>query len=98
MKKQSGFAVVELVVVVVLVVAIAGVGYFVWHEHNKKSPVATTTTTSSTNYQSPSTSVPAAPQVNKASDLNNAMQALNQTNVSAGNTDSNQLSTQTAAF
>lgn len=97
MKKQSGFAVVELVVVLVLVAAVVGVGYFVWHEQNKKNPVATTTT-SSTGYQSPATSVPAAPQVTKASDLNSAMQALNQTDVTAGNTDSNQLSTQAAAF
>lgn len=96
MKKQSGFAIVELVVAVVIVAAVAGVGYFVWHEHNKKTPVVSTTTSSS--YQSPTTSAPAAPQVNNASDLNSAMQALNQTNVTAGNTDSSQLSTQASAF
>lgn len=96
MKKQTGFALVELLVVVVLIGAIAGVGYFVWHEHNRKSPVATTSTSST--YQSPSTSVPTAPQINNASDLNSAMQALNQTDITAGNTDSSQLDTEAAAF
>lgn len=100
MKKQTGFALVELLVVVVLIGAIAGVGYFVWHEHNRKSPVATTSTSSNTaaTYQSPSTSVPTAPQINNASDLNSAMQALNQTDITAGNTDSSQLGTEAAAF
>lgn len=97
MKKQAGFAAVELIVVVLLVAAIGGVGYFVWHEHNKQTPVATTSN-SSTAYQSPTTSVPSAPQINNASDLNKAVQALNQTDVTAGSTDSNQLSTQAAAF
>jgi predicted negative regulator of RcsB-dependent stress response len=99
MKKQSqsGFAVVELVVVVVVLVALGGVGYYVWHSHKATNNTTATTTTSSS-YQSPTTSVPAAPQVNNASDLNSAMQALDQTNVTAGNTDSSQLSTQASAF
>lgn len=98
MKKQSGFAVVELVVVVVVIAAIVGVGYFVWHEHNRKAPVATATSTSSSSYQSPTTTVPVAPKVNKASDLNSAMQALNQAHLSASNTDSSQLSSQASTF
>lgn len=100
MKKlsQSGIAVVELAVVLVVLVALGGAGYYVWHSHKANNNNTTATTTSSSSYQSPSTSVPAAPQVNSASDLNSAMSALNQTNVTAGNTDSSQLSTQASAF
>jgi Tfp pilus assembly major pilin PilA len=99
MKKQSqsGFAIVELVIVVVVLVVLGGVGYYVVHSH-KASNDTTATTTTSSSYQSPSTSVPAAPQVNNASDLNSAIQTLNQTNVTAGNTDSSQLSTESSAF
>lgn len=101
MKKQSqsGFAIAELVLVVVIVAAIAGVGYYVWHSHNQKTLTTTASNTSnSPTYQSPSTVAPAAPQVNNASDLNGAMQALNQTDVTAGNTDSGQLSSQASGF
>jgi prepilin-type N-terminal cleavage/methylation domain-containing protein len=97
MKKQSGFAIIELVIVLVIVAAVAGVGYYVWRTH-KTTPTPTATTTGSTNYQSPSTSTPTAPQVNSASDLNNAMTALNQTSITANNTDSSQLSTQASGF
>lgn len=98
MKKQSqsGFAIVELVVVVVIIAAIVVVGYFVWHEHNSNN--AATKTTTASNYQSPPVTAPTAPQVNNASDLNGAMQALNQTNVTAGSIDSSQLSTQASGF
>lgn len=101
MKKQSqsGFAVVELVVVVVILAAIAGVGYYIWNSHKTNTPAASnTSTTSSLGYQSPTTSTPTAPQVNSASDLNSAMSALNQTSVSSSNTDSSQLSTQASGF
>ena len=99
MKKpsQAGFAVVELVIVLVIVAAIAGVGYYVWHSH-QATPNTTATTTGSSSYQSPTTTVPPAPQVNTASDLKSAMTALNQTSVSSSNTDSSQLSTQTSGF
>ncbi len=101
MKKQSqaGFAIIELVGVVVVIAAIVAAGYFAWHNHNQKSPNTTSPNTpTSSNYQSPPTTTPAAPQVNSTSDLNSAMQALNQTNVTAGNTDSGQLSTQASDF
>ena len=91
-KHQSGFAAVELVVSLVIIAAVVGVGYYVWHEHNTSPTVATVSTSSA--YHSPSTAAPVAPTITKASDLNSAMQALNQTNVTLSNTDSSQLSTQ----
>lgn len=98
MKKQSqsGFAVIELVVVIIIVAAIIGVGYYVWHTHNTNPTTTATTTTA--DYQSPPTTTPQAPQVNKASDLNNAMQALNQTDTGSSSIDSSQLSTQASGF
>ncbi|HET9098262.1 MAG TPA: hypothetical protein VFN51_01450 [Candidatus Saccharimonadales bacterium] len=96
-QKQSGFAAVELVLAVVLIAAIAGVGYYVWHSH-KAQPTTTASNTSIPGYQSPPVTTPAAPQISQASDLNNAMQALNQTSVTSSNTDSNQLNTETSGF
>lgn len=98
---QSGFAVVELIVVVVVVAAIAGVGYFVMHKHSDSktsSKASTSKTATSSQTQSASTDTAAVPEVNKASDLNNAMQTLDQTNVASGSADSSQLDTQASNF
>lgn len=96
MKKQqtSGFAIVELVIVVVVLAVVAAAGYVVWQNHKANQNAANSTAS----YQSPATSVPAAPQVNNASDLTNAMSALNQTSVTSNNVDSTQLSTETSSF
>ncbi len=97
MKKQSGFAGLELLVVVVIVVAVAFVGYYVWHGNNiKTTPVVPVSTNSSV--ASSSTAVPSAPQITTASDLNKAMQALNDTHVSSNTADSSQLATQAQGF
>lgn len=96
MKKQSGFAGLELLVVVVIAAAVALVGYYVWQGHNVKTtslPVA-----SSSNVSSPPVTTPPAPQITTASDLSSAMQALNGTSVSSNNTDSSQLTTQSQGF
>ncbi|HET8708796.1 MAG TPA: hypothetical protein VFL85_00790 [Candidatus Saccharimonadales bacterium] len=42
MKKQSGFAVVETVLVLVIIAAIAGTAYYVWQRSHSKSTVAET--------------------------------------------------------
>lgn len=102
MKKlsQSGFTIVETMIVVVLLVAAGIVGYYVWQSnktnHTNKPTIASKTTTST--YQSPPVTVPTAPQINNSSDLINAIQVLNQTSVSSNNTDSNQLNTYTSSF
>lgn len=97
MKKQSGFAGLELLVVVVIIVAVAFVGYYVWHGHNiQTTPVVPVATNSSV--ASSSTAVPSAPQITTASDLNKALQALNDTHVSSNTADSSQLATQAQGF
>lgn len=99
MKKrtQIGFAAVELVIVVVLLAAIAGTGYYVLRNRSKSTPTTASNTSASTS-QTSSAATPTAPQINSASDLNSAMQALNQTSVTAGSTDSSQLTTQSSGF
>ena len=99
MKKQSGFATLELILIVVVLAGIGVVGYEVWHRHNMNTMnMGTTTTSTPLNYASPTVSTPPAPQIQTSSDLNSAMQALNQTSISSSNTDSSQLSTQTSSF
>jgi len=98
MKKQSGFAGLELLVVVVIVAAVAFVGYYVWHGHDIKTTPIVPVAANSSAVPSSSTSVPAAPQITTASDLNKAMQAINETHVSSNTADSSQLATQTQGF
>ncbi len=95
--RQEGFAVVEVVIAIVIVVGIVGAGYLAWNQHTEKSTAAAKTT-KALNYLSPTTSVPATPQVSTSADLNSALQALNQTDVSSSNVDSTQLSSQAAGF
>ncbi len=91
MKKQSGFAILELVAVVALIAVIGGAVYYAWYTHSQSNSTASS-------YQSPQVTVSPAPQVTKASDLNSAMQALNSADITANTTDSSQLSTQTSGF
>lgn len=94
---QSGFAIVEFVVLAVLVAAIIATGIFVWHEHNTSSSAPSVASTVNS-YKSPTTSTLPAPQITSASDLNKAMLVLNQTSVSSNNVDSSQLSTYSSSF
>lgn len=97
--KQSGFALIEFAVILVVVAAVAGVGYTIWsRQHTSSRPVTNSSSTSFAPYKSPPTSVPSAPQITNASDLNAALQALNQTSITSNNTDSNQLYAQASGF
>lgn len=106
MNKQSGFSVIELVIALVVIAGLGGAGYVVAHHTNKAKPATTASsnttsasnTTTGLNYTSPSTGTPVAPQINTSADLNSALQALNQTNVTSSNTDSTQLSSQASGF
>lgn len=99
-RSQAGFAMVEVVVLVVLLAGIGTAGYYVWHNSHKGSQATTSGPSGviTSNYQSPPVTTPAAPQITSASDLNTAMQTLNQTSISSNNTDSSQLTTYTASF
>ncbi len=96
MKKQSGFASIELVLLVVIVAAIAGVGYYVVNNRNTGQTSASFISSTST----PNTSVATLPmpQINTTSDLSNALNVLNQTNVGANSIDSSQLTTQSSGL
>ena len=100
--QQSGFAIVELVILVVVLAVLGGMSYFILHHTKKVQPATTASTVNvpavENQTATTSTSVPAAPQVNSASDLNSAMQALNQTDMNANGTDSTQLGSQSSGF
>lgn len=99
MKKQSGFATVELLVVVIVLAVVAGAGYFVMHNNSTKlnQTAATTTSTAAANNVPPVTTPP-APQITSTASLSTALQVLNETSVSSNATDSNNLTTQSSGF
>lgn len=94
-KQQSGFAVIELVIVVVILAAIGFAGWWVYQRQHNKTTTANMTPTTST--QSPvANNVSSAPVVNSTSGLDAALNTLNQNDPSAANSsDSSQLSSQT---
>lgn len=96
-KQQSGFAVLELVLVVVIIAAIVVVGLRI-HNRSKTTTTANTLPTNST--QSPvANNVSKAPPVNSTSDLDNALNTLNQNDPPTANSaDSSQLSSQASTF
>jgi Tfp pilus assembly protein FimT len=85
--RQTGFAVLELVLVVVFLAAVVGLGYVVMKRHNDNK-VNTAAT------QLKDTAVPAAPAVTSTSDLTKAEQTLDDTNTDASSSDINQLDAQ----
>jgi hypothetical protein len=95
MNKQSGFAIVEGLIIIVVVAALAGGGLTVWQHHQKSVNPATN---ARLNYDSPAVTTPSAPSVAGPTGLDSALQTLNQTNVDASTTDSTQLSNQAAGF
>jgi prepilin-type N-terminal cleavage/methylation domain-containing protein len=88
---QSGFSAIELVIVVGVVAVLGLVGYMVYSRTMGQPTVATESATAS--------DVSAAPTISSASDLDTALNVLNQNDPSAANnSDSSQLSTQMSAF
>ena len=98
MKKQSGFASVELVLLVVIVAAIAGVGYYVINNRNNSVGQSSASFISATSSTNTSVATLPMPQINTTADLSNALNVLNQTNVGANSIDSSQLTTQSSGM
>jgi uncharacterized protein (UPF0333 family) len=98
MKKQSGFATVELVILAVVLIAIAGVGYYVVVNHNASSGQSTASFINAESSANTQVSTPTAPQIKTTADLSSALSALDQTNVGANSADSTQLSTQASGL
>lgn len=87
---QAGFAMFELVLIVVFVAAVAGVGYMVIKQRSNTADTTVSTSGAS--------SVPAAPAINKTSDLTTAEQTLHDIDLDAGANDSASLDAQTNGF
>lgn len=89
---QSGFSVVELVIVLAVVVVLGFVGYSVYKSQNNKTDDTTTTSQSAT-----ASDVPSAPTINSTSDLDEAAIMLDQTDTSSSS-DSAQLDSELQSF
>ncbi len=93
-KSQSGFSVVETLLLVVLVLAIAGIGYYVWHANKSSLAPSTSNVVKQAAYKSPPVTTASAPAITSKTGLTSAYQLLNQTSIYSNNTDSSQLSVQ----
>ena len=93
MRKDQGFSLIEVIIVVIVVVIIGAlgvVGYDAWKK-NGTTQQATSNTTSKT-------MTAQVPDVKSTSDLDTVAKSLDSANVSAGNSDTQQLSTQASGF
>jgi|SRR5581483_3695707 len=95
--RQSGFAVIETFIIIVVFVGLAYGGYFVWHQ-NKTQAAIDKPTPVILGYNSPAVTTASAPTIANPSDLNQAMAALNNTDVAASATDNAQLGVQASGF
>ena len=99
--RTGGFSGLETLLVLIIAATLVSIGYFVWqHRHQTRTDLQTRPTTKSipaTATTEPG-SIPAAPPINNPSELNSALQALNQANIGANNTDNDSLSSNTAGF
>ncbi len=97
-KHQSGFALIELVVILVILVGVIGVGYYIYSHRSGAVTGQTAATSSSSTPTSTAPTTFAAPQVNSPAQLSSALTALNNADISGNSTDSSQLTTQTSGF
>lgn len=91
MKKQSGFAVLELLLIVVVLGAI-GFTAVTYYSHRQQAVTDTTGSVAAT------VTVPSAPQISTTADLTTAESTLDQLNVDASSTDSSQLDAELTNF
>lgn len=98
----GGFGGVETLLVIIIAAALVSIGYFVWQHHQVHTALQTQPASAKSvpgpAARTGSNNVQPAPQVNNTAELNNALQALNQANISSNNTDSSSLSSNTAGF
>lgn len=90
---QTGFAILELVLVVAV---LAAAGLAAWYVYQKQQTV--TPSNSSNNTTTASVTIPSAPQVKTSADLNSALTALDQADPSSDNADLTQLNSQASGF
>lgn len=99
-KQQSGFSVFELLLVVVVIAAVGFAGWWVYHDHHKTTTAASTSNTASQSQSPVASNVSSAPaKISSTSDLDKALQILNQNDPSTANaSDNSQLSSQASGF
>lgn len=96
-KQQSGFAILELVLVVVIVAAIVVVGLWVYNKNQSDNSTASNTASTSKTQSPVAHNISTAPQINSTSDLDRALVTLNQNNpATSNNSDQRQLDSQTS--
>lgn len=91
-KNQSGFSVVELVIILLVVGALAFVGYMVYNRQQDDK-----TTVNDTSQSVATDDVPSAPEIKTTGDLDKASATLDQVDVDSNN-DSSQLDSELSAF
>ena len=96
-KEQSGFSIVELVIILAVIGILGFVGYNVYNK-DQDNQTASNSSSEQIAEQSPTaTDVQSAPDVNSTSDLDNAEAMLDTTDPSSSS-DSAELDTLTTAF
>lgn len=97
---QSGFSVVELVIVLAVVGVLGFVGYSVYDRQNTKTADSSAGTSQTARSQAAKASdVASSPTISSTSDLNKAAAILDQTDPSGtNNADASQLDTQSDTF
>lgn len=86
-KKQAGFAILEVVLIVVILAIVGFAGYKVYQAGKNTDTTNSTPTTQSTKDDIQVTDVATAPQVQSASDLDEALTTLDQTDPGGSNAD-----------
>lgn len=94
---QTGFSIVELVIVLVVVAIIGALGYVYYN--GQLSKTASNDSGQASTESTTASDVKSAPQINSAADLNSAETVLDQTDPgSSSNTDTGQLDAELANF
>lgn len=94
--KQTGFTVVEALIIAVIVIALAGVGFWVFKQQSDKEKDEDKTTNSQTS-QEEDVAAPAAAEVNTVDDLEKAEKSLDDVKLD-DTSDNTELDAQSNAF
>ncbi len=98
-KLQSGFSVVELVIILAVVGVLAFVGYAVYNRQHNTTSTANNNSSQTVNDETKASDVPPAPVVSSTSDLDKASATLDKVDPGTSNSsDSSQLDSQLSAF
>ena len=92
-RKQLGFSLVEGLIVIAVIALVAAVGYVAWNQFNNSNDQVTTTS----EQKAVAEDVPAAPEINETSDLDEANAALDSVEV-GGSDDSATLEREAESF